>query len=117
LFSSKTKFDSGNGWPIFWQPLSKANIVEKPDNSYGISGLPFRANAAPRTWISTHARTPIMRLPNISNLPSPISNLEHPYASSLSVLRLIALELIRSFDAIDSAPNAYGCSKLAIGGR
>jgi peptide-methionine (R)-S-oxide reductase len=35
LYSSKTKYDSGTGWPSFWAPLDKA-IDETRDTSYGM---------------------------------------------------------------------------------
>ena len=35
LFSSETKFESGTGWPSFWQPLAKENVREILDTSLG----------------------------------------------------------------------------------
>jgi peptide-methionine (R)-S-oxide reductase len=35
LFDSKTKFESGTGWPSFYQPLAKENVIETTDRSFG----------------------------------------------------------------------------------
>ena len=43
LFSSKTKFDSGTGWPSFWAPLDNA-VDEADDRSFGMT----------RTAVSCH---------------------------------------------------------------
>ena len=36
LFSSDTKYDSGSGWPSFYQPVDDGRIAEKSDTSYGM---------------------------------------------------------------------------------
>jgi peptide-methionine (R)-S-oxide reductase len=36
LFDSKTKFDSGTGWPSFWEPIASENVKEHQDRSYGM---------------------------------------------------------------------------------
>ena len=36
LFSSDTKYDSGSGWPSFFEPIDKSMIVENSDYSVGM---------------------------------------------------------------------------------
>ena len=43
LFSSKTKFDSGTGWPSFYAPLSPKAVKEVVDSEYGMVRTEVRA--------------------------------------------------------------------------
>lgn len=36
LFSSENKFDSGSGWPSFWQTLQEGSVALQPDHSHGM---------------------------------------------------------------------------------
>jgi peptide-methionine (R)-S-oxide reductase len=36
LFSSETKFNSGTGWPSFWQPIAPENVRNATDMTYGM---------------------------------------------------------------------------------
>lgn len=46
LFSSKHKYDSGSGWPSFYQPLLKSQIVEKEDNTLFTKRIEVRSKCA-----------------------------------------------------------------------
>ena len=36
LFKSETKFESGTGWPSYFDPISPENVEERPDNSFAM---------------------------------------------------------------------------------
>jgi peptide-methionine (R)-S-oxide reductase len=36
LFNSQTKFESGTGWPSFYEPIARENVVETTDRSLGM---------------------------------------------------------------------------------
>lgn len=42
LFDSETKYDSGSGWPSYWQPVSDDALVSLEDNSHGMRRIEIR---------------------------------------------------------------------------
>jgi peptide-methionine (R)-S-oxide reductase len=44
LFSSKTKYDSGSGWPSFWEPLKEGAVRLLTDSSHGMARTEVRCS-------------------------------------------------------------------------
>ena len=42
LFDSESKFDSGSGWPSFWQPAKGSSLKQLPDHSHGMTRIEVR---------------------------------------------------------------------------
>jgi len=63
LFSSHEKFDSGSGWPSFWQPISDNAVIAETDHSHGMSGLRSRAAIVMLIWV-TYLRMDLNRQVN-----------------------------------------------------
>lgn len=42
LFTSQHKYDSGSGWPSYWQPLAKDAVVEHTDTTLGMARTEVR---------------------------------------------------------------------------
>ena len=42
LFDAATKFDSGSGWPSFWQAYQTGNVISKTDTSHGMTRVEVR---------------------------------------------------------------------------
>lgn len=45
LFSSAAKFDSGTGWPSYWQPIAPGRVSEHMDESHGMIRTEVRCSA------------------------------------------------------------------------
>lgn len=44
LFTSEEKYDSGSGWPSFWQPVNDTCITEIKDNAHGMIRIEVRCS-------------------------------------------------------------------------
>ena len=42
LFSSDEKYDSGSGWPSYWQPVTEDAVIEITDSSHGMTRVEIR---------------------------------------------------------------------------
>lgn len=45
LFSSEEKYDSGSGWPSFWQPMNDRKLDEVKDSAHGMTRIEVRCPA------------------------------------------------------------------------
>lgn len=46
LFASSAKFESGTGWPSFWQPINENSLILVDDYSFGMHRIEVRARAS-----------------------------------------------------------------------
>ncbi len=46
LFSSNSKYDSGTGWPSFWEPLDKNALELIEDHSFGMNRVEVRSKSS-----------------------------------------------------------------------
>ena len=46
LFASRQKFESGSGWPSFFEPIDKAEVIEQRDTSHGMVRIEVRAKTS-----------------------------------------------------------------------
>lgn len=42
LFSSEQKYESGSGWPSFWNPIDDQSLEKRSDDSHGMSRIEVR---------------------------------------------------------------------------
>ena len=61
LFDSRTKFDSGTGWPSFWQPIAAQNVTEHADRTWACCAPKCCARAATRIWATCSTTAPNRR--------------------------------------------------------
>jgi len=50
LFSSTQSFESGTGWPSFWQPIAEENVRENPGPHVGMTRTLWPAACVTRIW-------------------------------------------------------------------
>ena len=58
LFASGTKFDSGTGWPSFWEPVDGAAVETHTDRSFFMKRTEVLCAAATGTWATSSTTGP-----------------------------------------------------------